>query len=47
MIDKELNEDYYKPDDSLMGSKAIIELHKITSVLKVDVEGWVAKKVLW
>ena len=38
---------YYEPDSFWSGGKAIKELHKITSILKIDIKSWLAKQALW
>ena len=38
---------YYEPDRLWTGSKAIKELHKITSISKKDIKSWLAKQTLW
>ena len=48
MTDKEkLYQAYYQPDRLWAGGKAIKELHKITSMLKKDINSWLAKQALW
>ena len=47
-IDEEkLYQPYYEPDHLLTGSRAIKELHKITSMSKKDIKSWLAKQTLW
>ena len=48
MTDKEkLYQGYYEPDRLWAGGKAIKELHKITSMSKKDIKGWLVKEALW
>ena len=45
MIDEEkLYQAYYEPDRLWTDSKAIKELHKITSMSKSDIKSWLAKQ---
>ena len=37
---------YCQPDHLWTGNKAIIELHKITSMSKKDIKSWLAKQAL-
>ena len=37
---------YYEPDHLWTGGKVIKELHKITSMLKKDINSWIAKQAL-
>ena len=48
MTDEEkLYQAYYHPDHLWTGSKAIKELHKITSMSKKDIKSRLAKQALW
>ena len=38
---------YYQPDRLWTGSKAIKELHKITSMSRNNIRSWLAKQALW
>ena len=42
-----LHEAYYQPDHRWAGGKTIKELHKTTSMLRKDIEPWLAKQALW
>ena len=47
MIEEEkLYQAYYESDRLWAGSKAIKELHKITSMSKSDIKSWLAKQAL-
>ena len=47
MTDKEkLYQGYYEPDRLWAGGKVIKELHKITSMSKKDIKGWLVKEAL-
>ena len=48
MTNKEkLYQAYYEPDRLWTGGKAIKELHKITSMSKIDIKPWLAKQAIW
>ena len=38
---------YYQPDRLWAGLKAIIELHRITSMSQKDIKSWLTKQALW
>ena len=38
---------YYEPDRLWAGGKAIKELHKITSMSKIDIKPWLSKQAIW
>ena len=48
MTDKEkLYQAYHQLDRLWTGGKVTKELHKITSMLKIDIKPWLAKQALW
>ena len=48
MTDEEkLHQAHYQLDRLWPGGKAIIDLHKITSMSRKDIKSWLTKQALW